>query len=96
MNRPFTRRRRENNDDVVFCCFYKHHVTLCALAHRPREKVNRPFTRRRRENNTESADKLRMIHENMLHAMEITELMVVRERKKRDIHVSGSNGWFVW
>mmetsp|Transcript_18428 Transcript_18428/g.51673 ORF Transcript_18428/g.51673 Transcript_18428/m.51673 type:complete len:636 (-) Transcript_18428:160-2067(-) len=53
---------------------------------RPREKVNRPLTRRRRENSVDCLEKLRTIHENILHAMEITELMVMRERKKRDIY----------
>lgn len=66
-------------------------ASILILLHcRPREKVNRPLTRRRRENSVDCLEKLRTIHENILHAMEITELMVMRERKKRDIYVSAA------
>lgn len=52
---------------------------------RPREKIHRPQTRRRRENNPDSLDKLHMISENMRVAMSLFELVVKRERKKRDM-----------
>ncbi len=58
-------------------------------ARRPRERVNRPQTRRRRENTQDCLDKLRQIRESMLKALELTELLVFREARKRDIHVSG-------
>jgi len=56
-------------------------VTNC----RSRERPNRPQTRRRRENNADSLDKLTMIADNIKMAMELFELIVRRERKKRDL-----------
>jgi enhancer of polycomb-like protein len=58
------------------------------LCRRPRERIHRPQTRRRRENNVDSLDKLRMIRENVLKALDIFECLVKRERKKRDLVVS--------
>ncbi|KAL4429854.1 hypothetical protein ABPG77_010971 [Micractinium sp. CCAP 211/92] len=52
---------------------------------RPRERIHRPQTRRRRENNADSLEKLRMIRENVLRALDIFECLVKRERKKRDL-----------
>jgi enhancer of polycomb-like protein len=52
---------------------------------RPREKVNRPQTRRRRENNQDSLEKLVMIRQNVGTALQLFELLVRRERKKRDM-----------
>ncbi|PRW60332.1 enhancer of polycomb 1 isoform A [Chlorella sorokiniana] len=52
---------------------------------RPRERIHRPQTRRRRENNQDSLEKLRMIRENVLKALDIFECLVKRERKKRDL-----------
>jgi hypothetical protein len=52
---------------------------------RSRERPNRPQTRRRRENNADSLDKLTMIADNIKMAMELFELIVRRERKKRDL-----------
>ena len=52
---------------------------------RPREKVHRPQTRRRRENNVDSLDKLNMISDNIKMALQLFELVVKRERKKRDM-----------
>ncbi|EFN60164.1 hypothetical protein CHLNCDRAFT_133649 [Chlorella variabilis] len=52
---------------------------------RPRERIHRPQTRRRRENNADSLEKLRMIRENVLKALDILECLVKRERKKRDL-----------
>ncbi|KAL4437402.1 hypothetical protein ABPG75_004541 [Micractinium tetrahymenae] len=52
---------------------------------RPRERIHRPQTRRRRENNADSLEKLRMIRENVLKALDIFECLVKRERKKRDL-----------
>ncbi|KAL6785691.1 hypothetical protein ACKKBF_B01255 [Auxenochlorella protothecoides x Auxenochlorella symbiontica] len=52
---------------------------------RPRERVHRPQTRRRRENNEDSLDKLRMVRENVLKALDLFEMLVKRERKKRDL-----------
>jgi len=70
--------------------FFLIQSATLACHFRPREKVNRPLTRRRRENSVDCLEKLRTLHENVLHAMELTELMVIRERKKRDIYVGGS------
>lgn len=53
--------------------------------YRSRERPNRPQTRRRRENNADSLDKLTMIADNIKIAMELFELIVRRERKKRDL-----------
>ena len=66
-----------------------NHPIPCPPSHccRPREKVHRPQTRRRRENTEDSLDKLRMIRENVLKALEIFEMLVRRERKKRDLLV---------
>jgi enhancer of polycomb-like protein len=52
---------------------------------RPRERIGRPQTRRRRENNPDSLDKLNLIGENIRTAMSLFELVVRRERKKRDM-----------
>lgn len=49
--------------------------------------MNRPQTRRRRENNADSLDKLYMIRENVVKALDIFECLVKRERKKRDLVV---------
>ena len=51
---------------------------------RSRDRPNRPQTRRRRENNPDSLDKLSMIADNIKMAMQLFELIVRRERKKRD------------
>ena len=57
-------------------------------------KIHRPQTRRRRENNADSLEKLRMIRENVLKALDIFECLVKRERKKRDLLVvSLWEGW---
>eukprot|EP00195_Chlamydomonas_chlamydogama_P006076 CAMPEP_0202910272 /NCGR_PEP_ID=MMETSP1392-20130828/51605_1 /ASSEMBLY_ACC=CAM_ASM_000868 /TAXON_ID=225041 /ORGANISM="Chlamydomonas chlamydogama, Strain SAG 11-48b" /LENGTH=482 /DNA_ID=CAMNT_0049600335 /DNA_START=92 /DNA_END=1536 /DNA_ORIENTATION=+ len=53
---------------------------------RPREKASRPQTRRRRENSAECLEKMRLMRENMLRGLEVTELVLFRERRKRDIH----------
>ncbi len=45
----------------------------------------RPQTRRRRENNPDSLDKLQMIGDNVKQAIDLFQLMVRRERKKRDL-----------
>jgi hypothetical protein len=45
----------------------------------------RPQTRRRRENNPDSLDKLQMIGDNIKQALELFELTIRRERKKRDL-----------
>lgn len=45
----------------------------------------RPQTRRRRENNPDSLDKLQMIGDNIKQALELFEMLVRRERKKRDL-----------
>lgn len=52
---------------------------------RPREKTHRPQTRRRRENNPDSLDKLNMIADNIKMALQLFELVVKRERRKRDM-----------
>lgn len=52
---------------------------------RPREKANRPQQRRRRENSHECLDKMRSMREDLLHALQVSELLVLREKKKRDI-----------
>lgn len=52
---------------------------------RSRDRPNRPQTRRRRENNPDSLDKLTMIADNIKMAVQLFELIVRRERKKRDI-----------
>ncbi len=54
--------------------------------------MHRPQTRRRRENNADSLEKLRMIRENVLRALDIFECLVKRERKKRDLVVSAGQG----
>lgn len=54
--------------------------------------MNRPQTRRRRENTQDCLDKLRQIRESMLKALELTELLVFREARKRDIQVSRRAG----
>ena len=53
--------------------------------YRPRERTHRPQTRRRRENNLDSLDKLNMIQDNIRTALNLFELVVKRERKKRDM-----------
>lgn len=68
---------------MVFC-FY---APLPTITCRPRERVHRPQTRRRRENNEDSLDKLRMVRENVLKALDLFEMLVKRERKKRDLLV---------
>lgn len=52
---------------------------------RPREKIHRPQTRRRRENNPDSLEKLHMIRDNLTAALDLFQLVVKRERKKRDM-----------
>lgn len=52
---------------------------------RPRDRVHRPQTRRRRENNTDSLDKLTLIKQNIEDGLSLLELVVKRERKKRDM-----------
>jgi len=52
---------------------------------RPREKPNRPLTRRRRENSQECQEKLRVLRDNILRALELSELLMIREQKKHDI-----------
>lgn len=52
---------------------------------RPRDRVHRPQTRRRRENNPESLDKLTLIKQNIEDGLSLFELIVKRERKKRDM-----------
>ncbi|KAG1670869.1 hypothetical protein FOA52_000371 [Chlamydomonas sp. UWO 241] len=52
---------------------------------RLRERANRPATRRRRENSAECLEKLRTMRDNLLHALEMSELLVMRERKKREM-----------
>jgi enhancer of polycomb-like protein len=52
---------------------------------RPRERQHRPQTRRRRENNMDSLDKLNMIRDNVAIALSLFEMLVKRERKKRDM-----------
>ena len=52
---------------------------------RPREKVHRPQTRRRRENNADSFERLQTIFDNIRMGMQLFELVVKRERKKRDM-----------
>ena len=56
-------------------------MTLC----RPREKIHRPQTRRRRENNPDSFERLQTISDNIRMALQLFELVVKRERKKRDM-----------
>lgn len=51
---------------------------------RSRDRPNRPQTRRRRENNADSLEKLNMVGENIKMAIQLFELVVQRERKKRD------------
>ncbi len=55
---------------------------------RPREKVNRPQTRRRRENTSECLEKCMAIRTNLLKSLEVTEMVLFREARKRDIIVS--------
>lgn len=52
---------------------------------RPREKVHRPQTRRRRENNEDSLEKMKMIQANVHKGLDLFEMLVKRERKKRDL-----------
>lgn len=52
---------------------------------RPRERQNRAQTRRRRENNEDSLEKLKMIRNNLIKGLDVFELLVRRERKKRDM-----------
>ncbi|KAK2078411.1 hypothetical protein QBZ16_003251 [Prototheca wickerhamii] len=51
----------------------------------PREDALQMLEESRRENTEDSLDKLRMIRENVLKALEIFEMLVRRERKKRDL-----------
>ncbi|KAJ9534946.1 hypothetical protein QJQ45_029617 [Haematococcus lacustris] len=53
---------------------------------RPRERPNRPLLRRRRENTAECLDKLRHMQASFLRVLQMAELVVLRERKKRDVH----------
>jgi hypothetical protein len=50
--------------------------------------MSRPQTRRRRENNPDSLDKLDMIKQNLLKGLDLFEMVVKRERRKRDMVVS--------
>ena len=68
---------------MLLACF------VSVLGHRPREKVNRPQTRRRRDNTEECLEKLRTIKENLANAKGIVDEIVRRERRKRDLFVSG-------
>lgn len=52
---------------------------------RPREKTNRPQTRRKRENDMQSFEKMKDLRQNLDSARELLELLVKRERRKRDI-----------
>lgn len=52
---------------------------------RPRERIHRPQTRRRRENNDDSFQRLTTISDNIRMALQLFELVVKRERKKRDM-----------
>ena len=58
---------------------------LLMLACRPREKIHRPQTRRRRDNNEDSYQRLQTISDNIRMALQLFELVVKRERKKRDM-----------
>lgn len=61
---------------------------------RPRERLHRPQTRRRRENNEDSLEKMKMIQANVHKGLDLFEMLVKRERKKRDLVVSaGERGW---
>ncbi|GAX80451.1 hypothetical protein CEUSTIGMA_g7890.t1 [Chlamydomonas eustigma] len=51
---------------------------------RVREKTNRPLTRRRRENSVDCLEKMRLLRENLLGGLEMGELVILRERKKRE------------
>ncbi|MEW5317204.1 MAG: hypothetical protein WDW38_008525 [Sanguina aurantia] len=53
---------------------------------RPREKVHRPQTRRRKENSLDCLEKMKQLRDNILAALEMTEMVVFRESRKRDIH----------
>ncbi len=52
---------------------------------RPRERANRPQTRRRRDNDLQSYDKLREVKANLERARALLDLLLRRERRKRDI-----------
>ena len=49
----------------------------------------RPQTRRRRENNPDSLDKLQMIGDNIKQALDLFQMIIRRERKKRDLVFCG-------
>ena len=59
--------------------------------YRAREKHRGPQTRRRRENTVGCLDKLRTIRDNLMGAMEVAEMLVLREKKKREMLVSGGH-----
>lgn len=59
---------------------------------RSRDRPNRPQTRRRRENNPDSLDKLSMIADNIKMAIQLFDLIVRRERKKRDMIYAAIEG----
>lgn len=50
--------------------------------------MNRPQTRRRRENSAECLDKMRTMRENIYKALEMAELALFREKRKREMYVS--------
>ena len=52
---------------------------------RPRERANRPQTRRRRENDMASYEKLREVKANLEQARGLLDLLLRRERRKRDV-----------
>lgn len=52
---------------------------------RPREKIQRPQTRRRRENDVQGFEKMRQLRRNIDAARQILEVVLRRERRKRDM-----------
>jgi hypothetical protein len=67
-------------------------LTLGHVMCRPRERLHRPQTRRRRENNEDSLEKMKMIQANVHKGLDLFEMLVKRERKKRDLVVRGAGG----
>eukprot|EP00798_Chlamydomonas_sp_ICE-L_P017801 gene17801-24176_t len=56
-----------------------------------REKVNRPLTRRRRDNGIECLEKMRQVRDNLISALELAELLMLRERKKCAVNMVDLN-----
>lgn len=54
--------------------------------------MHRPQTRRRKENSLDCLEKMKQLRDNILAALEMTEMVVFRESRKRDIHVSRHMG----